>query len=76
MAKIKTYVGSKIIQGISMDHHTFLKNEKGKSPAEISEQENQAGYRVIYPDGYVSWSPANVFESAYREITGSEKAML
>jgi len=23
------------------------------------------GYRVKYPDGYISWSPKNVFESAY-----------
>lgn len=24
------------------------------------------GYKVIYPDGYVSWSPKDVFEDAYR----------
>lgn len=23
------------------------------------------GYRVVYPDGYESWSPKDVFESAY-----------
>lgn len=26
------------------------------------------GYEVMYPDGYVSWSPKDVFEKAYREI--------
>lgn len=26
------------------------------------------GYKVIYPDGYVSWSPKEVFEVAYRQI--------
>lgn len=26
------------------------------------------GYKVIYPDGYVSWSPKDVFEKAYRRI--------
>lgn len=27
------------------------------------------GYKVIYEDGYRSWSPKDVFEKAYREIT-------
>ena len=26
------------------------------------------GYKVIYEDGYVSWSPKDVFEKAYRAI--------
>ena len=25
------------------------------------------GYKVTYPDGYVSWSPKDVFEKAYIE---------
>ena len=24
------------------------------------------GYKVVYPDGYVSWSPKEVFEEAYQ----------
>lgn len=26
------------------------------------------GYKVVYPDGYVSWSPKDVFEKAYRKF--------
>ena len=26
------------------------------------------GYMVVYPDGYVSWSPKEVFEEAYMKI--------
>jgi len=26
------------------------------------------GYKVLYPDGYESWSPKEVFEEAYRRI--------
>ena len=26
------------------------------------------GYKVIYPDGYVSWSPKEVFEKAYMQV--------
>ena len=28
------------------------------------------GYKVVYPDGYVSWSPKKVFEEAYRPTDG------
>lgn len=30
------------------------------------EQMHMPGYRVEYPDGYVSWSPRDTFEDAYR----------
>lgn len=30
--------------------------------------ETQDGYKVVYEDGYVSWSPKDVFEKAYRKI--------
>ena len=28
------------------------------------------GYKVVYPDGYESWSPKDVFEKAYRPTDG------
>lgn len=30
-----------------------------------AEKDGKAGYGVKYPDGYISWSPKEVFESAY-----------
>ena len=30
------------------------------------------GYKVVYEDGYVSWSPSASFERAYRRITDAE----
>ena len=30
-----------------------------------TEKDGQLGYSVKYPDGYISWSPAEVFERAY-----------
>lgn len=30
----------------------------------------EEGYRVQYEDGYLSWSPRDVFEEAYREVSG------
>lgn len=35
--------------------------------AEPATKDGKDGYRVIYPDGYESWSPKDVFEEAYRE---------
>lgn len=26
------------------------------------------GYKVVYEDGYISWSPKDVFESSYKEM--------
>jgi hypothetical protein len=29
------------------------------------DKDGQPGYKVVYPDGYVSWSPKAVFEASY-----------
>lgn len=31
-------------------------------------QNGEDGYRIFYPDGYVSWCPKGTFESSYRNI--------
>lgn len=36
--------------------------------AEPQEKDGVLGYRVKYPDGYVSWSPKETFEKAYRKL--------
>lgn len=33
---------------------------------EQQEKDSRPRYKVLYPDGYVSWSPKDVFEKAYR----------
>lgn len=38
--------------------------------AEPQQQHGRDGYKVTYQDGYVSWSPKDVFEQAYRPISG------
>ena len=48
---MKTYIGTKII-----------KAERENRPDEFPSQTE--GYKVVYPDGYVSWSPKDVFEEA------------
>lgn len=36
--------------------------------AEPQEKDRRPGYKVRYPDGYVSWSPKETFERAYRKL--------
>jgi hypothetical protein len=38
-------------------------------------KEGKDGYAVKYEDGYVSWSPKDVFERCYRRITSQEKEL-
>lgn len=33
------------------------------------QREDKEGYKVVYEDGYTSWSPRDVFEKAYLEVT-------
>lgn len=44
--------------------------------AEPEERGDAQGFAVVYEDGYRSWSPKDVFERCYREITESEKALI
>jgi hypothetical protein len=44
--------------------------------AEPQKRGEVQGYRVVYPDGYESWSPKGVFEQAYRELSKAEKLLL
>ena len=73
---MKTYVGTKIIQAQPMKlgefNKAFKRNVKPSKPSGLDEE----GYVVYYPDGYTSWSPKVVFETAYREITHSERSMI
>lgn len=36
---------------------------------QVNGMSEQEGYKVIYEDGYTSWSPKDVFEKAYKNIS-------
>lgn len=55
------YIGVKLIQAEPAEQHTCTNTDCA---------EGIDGYKVIYPDGYVSWSPKDVFEEAYRPTDG------
>jgi hypothetical protein len=71
---VKSYIGTKIVNAKPQHHSDFLIST-GKSVSPNQETLGD-GYRVIYEDGYTSWSPKAVFERSYREITLAEKGML
>lgn len=52
---MKIYIGTKIIQA-------------DPSSKFITPYDREDGYKVVYPDGYTSWSPKETFEKAYRPI--------
>lgn len=52
---MKTYIGTKLIKA---EPCNAWKNAGGHKIGD-------AGYKVVYPDGYESWAPKDVFEKAY-----------
>jgi hypothetical protein len=56
---MKTYIGTKIVLAEPKECQEDTHNSKAGDP----------GYEVTYTDGYRSWSPAAVFEAAYRETS-------
>lgn len=64
---MKQYTGTKTVKAMPMTmgeayERKLLKN--GVRPSEC--ETDKAGYLVEYEDGYQSWSPADVFEKAYK----------
>lgn len=75
----KNYVGAKIIDATPMDEIEFLRVVRGKDADEG--MPSRLGYCVTYPSmcgeqPYQSWSPKDVFENAYRELTEGEVRMV
>lgn len=65
------YIGTKLILARPMNRRDFLWETKGEASVDYS-----PGYRVTYPDGYVSWSPKDTFEEAYRPVSVKEQMMV
>lgn len=65
---MKQYLGVKLISAepCSQDQYAGAKNFGDLS--KLSGGVDREGYKVVYEDGYTSWSPKDVFEKAYREI--------
>jgi len=82
---MKTYIGTKVVQAEPALRITGPWGVKSIVPVASEPviqpgDKVEEGYKVVYKDGYESWSPKEVFEEAYREcqlmVPGIPKAML
>ena len=67
---MKQYIGTELIQAepaYRIDGKIYLKS--GPVPRVMNRED---GYKVVYQDGYESWSPKDVFEAAYLPVTVNE----
>lgn len=71
---MKTYIGTKILKAEPMTEQAFESSVKKKTSPE--NQVDREGYKVVYDNDYTSWSPKEVFETHYREITENEKELI
>lgn len=71
------YIGTKVIRGVPMTEYEFLRTVKEIPKEELISRETQGeGYKVTYEDGYVSWSPKQIFEQCYRKVSLKERSLL
>jgi len=63
---MKKYLGVKLIEANPMNLGEYNKCRGWVIPE--NEDPTTEGYLVQYPDGYISWSPKEVFEKAYFEL--------
>lgn len=71
MPEEKLYIGAKLIRAIPMSEYEH-KASQGKA---VVGDPDRPGYQVKYPDGYISWSPQETFDNAYREVTDGEREL-
>lgn len=72
---VKKYIGTKLIEAEPAYRCTDnqMRVDIIVDPDEAATYyKSEEGYRVRYPDGYVSWSPKEVFEAAYLPVTVNE----
>jgi hypothetical protein len=69
---MKKYLGVKIVSAEPMarDEAGNAGLVRGYEANGYNETEDAEGYKVVYEDGYESWSPKETFEKAYRETGG------
>lgn len=74
---MKKYIGTKEVSAMPMNLGEFIEKTKRNPYANDPDVHycDEAGYLVKDKDGCESWSPKEVFEEAYREITDEKSSM-
>jgi hypothetical protein len=63
---MKTYIGVKVVQAEPMREPQENMVPTVSDP--LCQRPPREGYKVVYEDGYTSWSPKDVFDKAYVEV--------
>ncbi|MBQ8639491.1 MAG: hypothetical protein IJ468_10000, partial [Lachnospiraceae bacterium] len=63
---MKKYIGTKLVEAEPMARDAYNRHRGWTLPD--NERAKDEGYILRYPDGYISWSPKEVFESAYLQV--------
>lgn len=63
------FIGFKMIEAKKMTADEWYVHKTGLSINKEYTVEEKPGYLVKYADGYESWSPADVFEKAYMQVS-------
>lgn len=62
---MEKFIGTKIVHAEPMTRGEYNIFRGWQIPAD--ENPDDPGYKVVYSDDYVSWSPADAFDEAYRQ---------
>ncbi len=73
MNEYDVYIGCKVIEAKRMSKREFA---VAHNREHVKKEDNASGYCVKYPDGYISWSPKETFERAYRVMSPEEKRIV
>lgn len=65
---MKQYLGVKLISAEICSQEQFAGAKNFGDLSKLSGGIDKEGYKVVYEDGYTSWSPKEVFEKAYKEL--------
>lgn len=60
------YIGVKLVEAVKMSRGDY--NEYRKWPEIQCDTQYDDGYMIKYRDGYISWSPKEVFENSYLQV--------
>lgn len=68
---MKKYIGTKLIEAKPMTRGEYNKYRGWTIPPD--ENPDDPGYLVKYSDSYESWSPKDVFDSAYLQVDDNKR---
>ena len=74
---MEKYIGTKMVKAepayrywMEDGEKVIVAHDEDKPQKIVDAVSREDGYKVCYPDGYVSWSPKDVFEAAYCPTDG------